>query len=88
MNISPEGASLLIALIGFICSVLGASFLSGTRWAEVRADVRRNNERITTLEGNQTNLATKEQLADVKSDLSEIKGMFRMTLREPTDHQT
>ena len=86
MRISPEGASLLIALIGFICSILGASFVSGTRWAELRADVRRNGERVTTLETNQPNLATKEQLSDVKADLAEIKGMFRMTLREGDAH--
>lgn len=85
VKLSPEGASLIIALIGFVCSVLGATFLSGTRYAEVRADIRRNGERVTILEGNQGNLATKEQLADVKSDLAEIKGMFRMTLREPAD---
>lgn len=86
VRVSTEALSLLIALVGFICSVLGATFLSGTRWAEVRADIRRNSERVSILEGNQGNLATKEQLADVKSDLAEIKGMFRMTLREPAEH--
>lgn len=32
-----------------------------------------------------TQMATKDQLAGVKEDIAEIKGMFRMTLRESGD---
>lgn len=65
-----------IAIAGFALSLLGATFVSGTFRGKTET-------RIAMLEANQDKLATKEQLAGVKEDLAEIKGMFRMTLKDP-----
>lgn len=69
-----DTAQVLIAAVGVILSLLGSAFISGIFRG-------RTETRLTLLENNQANLATKEQLAGVKEDLAEIKGMFRMTLR-------
>lgn len=71
---TPEVVSVVIAGAGLLLSLLGSVFISGIFRGQTQT-------RLTVLENNQANLATKEQLAGVKEDLAEIKGMFRMTLR-------
>ena len=76
---TPELTASLISGAAFTLSLLGSVFISGVARG-------RTETRLTMLETNQDRLATKEQLAGVKEDLAEIKGMFRMTLREgPSD---
>lgn len=72
---TPESVSLLIAGVGLVLSLAGSAFISGVRWGTVQT-------RLAVLENAQAGLATREQLAGVKEDVAEIKGMFRMTLRD------
>lgn len=72
MNSQTSG--ILIAAVGFVFSVGTSAFISGVRWGTVKA-------RLDMVESMVTNAATKDQLAGVKEDVAEIKGMFRMTLR-------
>jgi hypothetical protein len=73
---TPDETAIFISGGGFILSILGSIFSVGVFKG-------RTDARIAILEANQDKLATKEQLAGVKEDLAEIKGMFRMTLKEP-----
>jgi hypothetical protein len=75
---SPEALSAAIAGIGVTMSLLGSVFITGVSRG-------RTETRLAMLEMNQDKLATKEQLTGVKEDLAEIKGMFRMTLRDGSD---
>jgi len=70
--------AILIAAVGVVLSLLGSAFISGVFRG-------RTETRLTLLETNQAALATKEQLAGLKEDVAEIKGMFRMTLRTDGD---
>lgn len=72
---SPEATSAIIAVAGFIVSLGSSVFVAGVRWGSVKA-------RLDMLENAMKNSATKEQLSGVKEDVAEIKGMFRMTLRD------
>jgi len=64
----------IIAIIAVLVSWIGSAFIVGYRWGNV-------STRLTNLEKTIDTMATKEQLAGVKEDVAEIKGMFRMTLR-------
>ena len=72
---SPEAVAAVISAAGFAASMLGAVFVAGRRSGATEL-------RIAMLEANQDKMATKDQLAGLKEDMAEIKGMFRMTLRE------
>ncbi len=74
-TMSPATVASLIAGAGFILSMITSVWITGTRWGSVQT-------RLAILEKAQDNLATKEQLAGVKEDVAEIKGMFRMTLAD------
>lgn len=69
------GITLLVTSVGFLGSVASALFIAGIRWGSVRA-------RLDFMEKSVERLASKEQLAGVKEDIAEIRGMFRMTLRD------
>jgi len=75
---SPETSAVLIsagiAVVGFLVSAGTSLFISGARWGSVKT-------RLDILESKVNDSATKEQLSGVKEDVAEIKGMFRMTLR-------
>ena len=75
---SPEVIALVVSSAGLILSLIGSAFITGLRWGTVKT-------RLDMLETQYGQLATKEQLAGVKEDVAEIKGMFRMTLREHTE---
>lgn len=64
----------LISGVGLVLSWGGSAFIAGYRWGTVKS-------RLDQLESSTQAMATKEQLAGVKEDVAEIKGMFRMTLR-------
>lgn len=72
---TPDAVAALIAGGCGAVSLIGSAFISGARWGSVKA-------RLAMVEKGQDAMATKEQLAGVKQDVAEIKGMFRMTLRK------
>lgn len=74
-NLTPIELSVVIATAGFLLSAGASAFIAGYRWGTVKT-------RLDIMEREQANLATKDQLAGVKEDVAEIKGMFRMTLKE------
>lgn len=73
MNLTE--VNILITGLGLLLSWAGSAFIAGYRWGTVKT-------RLDILERQYQNVATKEQLAGVKEDVAEIKGMFRMTLRD------
>lgn len=75
---SQDEASLIIGVATLALSWGGSLFISGFRSGSAMT-------RLATLEALIPNLASKEQLAGVKEDIAEIKGMFRMTLRDGSD---
>jgi len=72
---SPESAALAISAGGVVISAVTAAAIAGARWGST-------NTRLDLLERSFGTLASKEQLAGVKEDVAEIKGMFRMTLKD------
>lgn len=75
---SPEATSALISGAGLVLSLVGSAFVAGFRWGSVKI-------RLDVMEAAMSTMATKDQLAGVKEDMAEIKGMFRMTLRDTPD---
>lgn len=71
---SATALATLISGVGLVLSWGGSAFIAGYRWGTVKS-------RLDQLESSTQAMATKEQLAGVKEDVAEIKGMFRMTLR-------
>lgn len=75
MTMTPETTSIVISAIGVFISVLGSglvvAFKAGGR-----------DERIIRMEEDLRNAATKEQFSALKEDVAEIKGMFRMVLKD------
>ena len=71
-----DALALAIAAGGFVLSVATSIFIAGSRWGQVRTE-------IAILTKAQETAATKDELAGVKESLAEIKGMFRLSLREP-----
>ena len=74
---TPETGALLISGGGFLLSVGTSIFITGFRSGTLAA-------RLDALERTVDKNASKEQLAALKEDVAEIKGMFRMTLRDGT----
>lgn len=65
----------LVAVVTVLVSWIGAAFIAGFRFGAIA-------NRLDRLEKTQENLASKDQLAGVKEDVAEIKGMFTMTLKK------
>lgn len=72
---SPVELGLVFSGITLVLSWGGSAFIAGYRWGSVKT-------RLDMVEKNMGHMATREQLAGVKEDVAEIKGMFRMTLRD------
>lgn len=72
---NPDIIALIISAAGVIVSIFGAAMVVSFRAGGA-------SDRLTRMELDMGNMATKEQLSNVKEDLAEIKGMFRMTLKE------
>jgi hypothetical protein len=72
---SPLLVSSLISIAGIIVSIMGAAIVVAFRAGGA-------SDRLTRMEKDMTRMATTEQLAGVKEDLAEIKGMFKMTLKD------
>ena len=75
---SPDATAVVISGGGLLLSLVGSAFIAGLRWGSVKV-------RLELLESGFAAMATKDQLAGVKEDVAEIKGMFRMTLRDAGD---
>ena len=76
--VNSSEAAAIISGIGLLFSWTGSALIVGVRWGSVKT-------RLDMLETSQGGLATKEQLAGVKEDLAEIKGMFRMVPVDGSD---
>lgn len=72
---NPEAWAAAISAIGLLFSWTGSALIVGARWGNVKT-------RLDMLERQLPQLATREQLAGVKEDLAEIKGMFRMVPKD------
>lgn len=75
---SPEAIAGIIGAASILTSWIGSAFIAGYRWGSVKV-------RLDMVEASMQNMATKEQLSGVKEDMAEIKGMFRMTLKDSSD---
>jgi hypothetical protein len=68
-------ASTIIAGSGLILSIISAVFIAGFRWGSTQQQIR-------DLQHSANLTATKEDLAGVKESLAEIRGMFRLELKD------
>lgn len=75
VRLSPDVAAIIISAGSVLVSWGGSAFIAGYRWGTVKT-------RLDMMEVNVGNLATKEQLAGVKEDVAEIKGMFRLAPKD------
>jgi len=73
--VSPDLAATIISGVGVLISVLATIAIVSFR-------VGGASTRLTRMENDMSHMATKDQLSDVKADIAEIKGMFRLTLKE------
>ena len=74
---NPAEVQLIIGAATLFLSWGGSIFIAGYRWGSVKT-------RLDIMETGMATMATKDQLAGVKEDVAEIKGMFTMTLRDGT----
>lgn len=75
---SPEVVGLIFGVVSLALSWAGSAFIVGYRWGTVKT-------RLDMVENSIGHMATKDQIAGIKEDVAEIKGMFRMTLRDGSD---
>lgn len=74
---TPETTSILISAVGVGLSLIGSGMI-------VAFKAGGRDERIIRMEEDLRNAATKEQFSALKEDVAEIKGMFRMVLKDST----
>ncbi len=67
--------ALIIAGCGFVLSAGTAAIIAGVRYGSMR-------EQIRELQLHQVRAATKDDLTPIKESLAEIRGMFRLELKE------
>lgn len=67
--------SAIIALVGLIMSVLVSVLVAGIWLGSLK-------QRLEQLQRAQDNMVTRDDLANVREQLAEIRGMFRLTLKE------
>lgn len=72
---TPETTSILISAVGVGLSLIGSGMI-------VAFKAGGRDERIIRMEEDLRNAATKEQFSALKEDVAEIKGMFRMVLKD------
>lgn len=73
---SPIDVEVLIGVVTFIVSVGVSMFVSGTRWGRVEEKVNVIEKKTQNIDNMQTDMAV------MKHDLAEIKGMFTMRLKD------
>lgn len=64
-----------IALAGVLLSIVGAVWVAGVRWGVVQ-------QRLDQLERTAEQHATKADVANLRESMAEIRGMFRLELRQ------
>lgn len=74
-SMSPLLISSLISIAGIVVSIMGAAIVVAYRAGGA-------NDRLSRMEKDMSKMATTDQLAGVKEDLAEIKGMFKMTIKD------
>lgn len=72
---SQAEASIIIALVGLVLSVVASAFIAGSRWGSV-------NQRLEELQRADASHVSQADMANVREQLAEIRGMFRLTLKE------
>lgn len=72
---SAVAESAIIALVGLVLSIISAVFVAGARWGVVQA-------RLEQLGRADQDHASKADVAAVREQLAEIRGMFRLTLND------
>lgn len=78
MNSAAVAAA--ISAVGLALSVLASAFIAGTRWGSV-------NQRLDQLAERERDHVTRDDLANVREQLAEIRGMFRLTLKDQDSSQ-
>lgn len=71
---SQMADSIIIAAIGLVLSITCSAFIAGSKWGALRSQ-------LEALRESDRNQATKADLAHVREQLAEIKGMFRLELK-------
>lgn len=71
-----------VAIAATLSSWVGSALIVAYKGGGASYRLSALESRMGQMEGQ---MATKDQLAGVKEDIAEIKGMFRMTLRDPVD---
>ena len=74
-RMSPDTIAAIFGGVSILLSWAGSAFIAGYRWGTVKT-------RLDMMELQVNTLATKDQLAGVKEDVAEIKGMFRLTPKD------
>lgn len=67
--------SAAISVVGLLLSIASAMFISGSRWGELKGKVNTIEDRTRNFETVQTDMAV------LKHDVAEIKGMFTMKIK-------
>lgn len=74
---SAAAIAAIITGAGAAVSILTAAFISGYRWGQVKTELAVMKRQLDLS-------ATKEELTSVRENVAEIKGMFRLTLKDGT----
>jgi len=69
----------VIASVGLILSIASSAVIVGMAWGTIKTKVKILETRMSTME---TTYVQKEDLAPIKETLAEIRGMFRLELKE------
>lgn len=65
------GISIVTLVLSLSISLIGA----GVKWGQVR-------EEISNIKNTMAGMATKDEVSGIKETLAEIKGMFKLTLKD------
>lgn len=72
---SAIGWSVVVSVVGVVLSALVSAFVAGTGWGRVDTQVKQ-------LQLDVANRASKDDVNGLARQVSEIRGMFRLTLAE------
>lgn len=78
---SPEVIQAIIAVAGVITSIGGGTYVAG-RKSQVLDDHEKRINLLEQLPGKINSIES--SMSNISHDVAEIKGMFKLTLREPT----
>lgn len=81
-TMTSTDVTVVVGIVSVVSSWFGAGFIVAFRSGSFTYRMTALENRFTAFESRMDTMATKDQLAGVKEDIAEIKGMFRMTLRQ------